>query len=889
LAERKQFRLERVLGDNALFASAYGNVGSSIYYALGLVAALALGLTPLVFVIAGALFVLTASTYTEATTMYPEAGGSASFARHAFNETVSFGAAWVQTMNFIVTAAISALFVPHYLGFVWEGLGEPPGDIVVGALVIIGLAWVNIRGVKEAARLNLMMAITDLLTQIGLVVAGIFLVLNFETLIDNVEFGVAPEWRDFLVGIPIAMIAYTGIETVSNMSEEAVDAPRTVPRAMRKVVLAVVIIYAAIPAIALSALPVTQEPSGEYVTKLGQSAEEGGYAADPVLGLVRAMDLGPFAGAAEVYVGLLAATILLLAANAGMFGVSRLLFSMGQYQQVPSQLSRLHNRYRTPYIGLALCSAVAALLLLGPASFLGNLYASFAMLSFTIAHVSVIVLRKRRPDMERPYRGPGNIRLRSGWTLPVFAVVGATGTSLAFIVVTALHPEVALIGFAWLAVGMGAYWAYRRHKGLELSHTRKVEIPDQVMADEVIYHSVLIVCDPAEDPGQSLYTARRLSDHPSHIRFLSLIPVSKGYPIDYPLESEEQSSRHNMRKARRVLGRRASIREMRCPRAGKATAIIREAQLVRAEAIVMPMPPVQRRISRDNLFGGTRLMLLDERPCRVLLVEPVTTRARFDIDACGPFAELPITNHEPDPTQSGKIKLRRRDDEPTEMMVCVFGDKLDDDVVQTACRLSRQSDKGLAKVHAVAVGRVPEERPIEQIDDDKRVRLTEALRRAEAVGEEYEGVDVIPHLYASRKVAETMVRVSIALEPEMVLLAADDAAAEEREAGAAGATNVGTVTQAMMRYARCRVVLTASANQESVDRLGRSRTDGNVGVEGGDQPSGAGPLELDPDFDAVAGSAGRYGGGEGPAVVDPDPGDGDGIGDAPGDLGRRTP
>ena len=332
MAERKQFRLERVLTDNALFASAYGNVGSSIYYALGLVAALALGLTPLVFVIAGILFALTAATYTEATTMYPEAGGSSSFARHAFNETISFGAAWVQVMNFIVTAAISALFVPHYLGFFWDFLSDSPGDIIGGAVVILFLAVLNIRGVREAARLNLIMAVTDLMTQIGLVLIGIFVVLNFETLINNIHWGVAPEWDDLLIAVPVAMIAYTGIETVSNMSEEAIDAPKTVPKAMRKVVLAVVIIYAALPAIALSALPVEQQPNGEYVTQLGQSEEEGGFAGDPVLGVVKAMNLGAFEEPAEIYVGLLAASILLLAANAGMFGVSRLVYSMGQYQ-----------------------------------------------------------------------------------------------------------------------------------------------------------------------------------------------------------------------------------------------------------------------------------------------------------------------------------------------------------------------------------------------------------------------------------------------------------------------------------------------------------------------------------------------------------------------------
>ena len=108
--------LERVLGTGALFSTAYGNVGSSIYYALGLVAIYAAGMTPVVFVIAGLIFAATAATYAEATTMYPEAGGSSSFARRAFNEFWSFFAAWGQMLTYIITIAISAFFVPHYLG-----------------------------------------------------------------------------------------------------------------------------------------------------------------------------------------------------------------------------------------------------------------------------------------------------------------------------------------------------------------------------------------------------------------------------------------------------------------------------------------------------------------------------------------------------------------------------------------------------------------------------------------------------------------------------------------------------------------------------------------------------------------------------------------------------
>ena len=137
MARRRLEGLERVLGANALFSTAYGNVGSSIYYALGLVASYALGLTPVVFVITGFFFFCTAATYAEATTMYPEAGGSASFARRAFNEFVSFFAAWTGMLTYVCTIAISAFFVPHYIGgLFWEELRHGPGDVIGGAIVI---------------------------------------------------------------------------------------------------------------------------------------------------------------------------------------------------------------------------------------------------------------------------------------------------------------------------------------------------------------------------------------------------------------------------------------------------------------------------------------------------------------------------------------------------------------------------------------------------------------------------------------------------------------------------------------------------------------------------------------------------------------------------------
>ena len=301
------------------------------------------------------------------------------------------------------------------------------------------LSVVNVVGVKEAAGLNIVLAVTDLATQLLLVIVGVVLVLSPHTLIHNVHLGVAPTWKNFLVAIPIGMIAYTGIETISNMAEEARDETKTIPKAIKAVVVAVFAIYAALPMVALSALPVHRQPDGSYTTLLGTDEAHGGFAGDPVLGIVKHLHLGALQHAGEIYVGLLAATILFIATNAGIIGVSRLVYSMGLHRQVPDRLRQLHPRFRTPWIGILLFGGVACLTMIpGQADFLGNMYAFGAMLSFTIAHLSVIRLRLSDPDRKRPYRGPGTLRV-AGRELPLFAVLGILGTGLAFVVVTILH------------------------------------------------------------------------------------------------------------------------------------------------------------------------------------------------------------------------------------------------------------------------------------------------------------------------------------------------------------------------------------------------------------------------------------------------------------------
>jgi len=627
MARRRLEGLERVLGVNALFSTAYGNVGSSIYYALGLVASYALGLTPIVFIITGFFFFCTAATYAEATSMFPEAGGSSSFARRAFNEFWSFFAAWSGMLTYTVTIAISAFFVPHYIGGVFDfavALKTSPGDIIAAVVVISLLAAINIFGAKESTGINVTLAVVDFLTQVLLVLVGAVLVLDPQVLVDNVQWGVAPEWSDFILAIPIGMLAYTGIETVSNMAEEAKDEATTIPAAINRVRYAVFAIYFTLPAVALSALPVTQNASGEYQTRLGLTEEEGGYAGDPVLGVVKQIDLGPIQGVTEIYVGLLAATILFLATNAGIIGVSRLVYSMGIHRQMPDALRRLHPRFRTPWIGILVFAGAAIVLILpGQEALLGSIYSFGALLSFTVAHASVARLRAKRPDIERPYRGPGNLQI-GGYDAPLFALVGGSFTAIAFVVIVVLNPGVAAIGVGWLIVGTMVYALYRNRQGLDLASTHKVAIAQPVVDHEAEYDSVLVHLADAEYNEQLVATAAKLAARKRRgIHILVTITVPNAMLIDAEMPEAEADAASVIEQAKLIGGGRVSghWEKVRAGQAGRR--IIEEARDMRAAAVVMGLP---RRVSGYSVFGKTLETVLAERPCRVIIESHPETR-----------------------------------------------------------------------------------------------------------------------------------------------------------------------------------------------------------------------------------------------------------------------
>ena len=536
---------------------------------------------------------------------------------------MSFGAAWAQMLNYIITIAISAFFVPHYLSIFWEPLRENPWDVVVGAIVIVLLVSLNVVGIQEAAGLNIFLAILDFATQLLLVVLGFVLIFSPSILIDNVHFGVAPTWGNFFLAIPVGMIAYTGIETISNLAEEARDPPRDIPRSIRLVAVAVFAIYFTLPLIALSALPVNQV-DGEYQTQLGLPPEEGGFANDPVLGLVQNLDLhGALLTSLEIYVGLLAATILLVATNAGVIGASRITYSMATYRQLPEVFRRLHPRFKTPWLALVVFAGFAsiAVILPGQTTFLGTMYSFGAMLSFTIAHASVVALRIRYPDEELVYRARPNVHFR-GIDWPLFALLGGLGTGVAWVVVLVQEPTTRWVGLGWLVVGFVAYAIYRRRViGAPLSETLRA--PPVVLGVEVEYRTILVPVLRTAESEEALVAAARLAhERKATIVLLHVLEVPLDQPLDADVREREEVAYEILDEGEALLegyeGVRIVSRVERARAAGPA--IVEEAARRDAEVVILGAPRGKMRGGDKPIFGRTVDYVLRNAPTRVAVI-----------------------------------------------------------------------------------------------------------------------------------------------------------------------------------------------------------------------------------------------------------------------------
>jgi len=470
----RRYRLRRVLSIPALFSAGYGNVGGSIYYALGVVALIALGATPIALAVAGIIFIFNSLTYAEGSTMIPEAGGSASFARHGFNDLGGFISGWALMLSYIVVIAISAYTIPPYLSYFFPILKQPAVGTSLAMGVILLLMLLNILGIRESSKLNIFFILFGVATLLTLVVLGFLLIVapNPQALWQHI-FGAGnwPTTSKLIYGIAIAALCFTGVETIAQLAEETRHPERNIPQAYILLVVAVLILFTSISVIALGAM--TPQLLADPV---------GGWARDPVAGIVAHLPSQALRAIFAPLVAIVASIIMFSSTNVGVLGSSRLAFNLAKQRQFPVTLSRVHPHFRTPYIATISFSLVAVLLLT-PGFFathfladLGALYVFGALLCFALAHASILSLRVKKPDLPRPFKLGGNIKVKRR-ELPLTALFGLIATTFIWIIIVATQPYSRWAGFTWMIGGFIIYYLYRRRAHLPLTHTPTAKEP----------------------------------------------------------------------------------------------------------------------------------------------------------------------------------------------------------------------------------------------------------------------------------------------------------------------------------------------------------------------------------------------------------------------------
>jgi APA family basic amino acid/polyamine antiporter len=616
---RKLPQLQRVLDAPALFSVAYGEIASSIYFALGVIALYALGFTPLVLLAAGLIFVVVALSYAEGTAAIRETGGAATFVRRGFNDLAGFMTGWVLFLDYLIVIALATLSVPHYFGaaFHVEDLRGGPWDYIAGVALIAAIAAVRITRRARLYRFALVVAIVDLATQLLLVGLGMALLFSPDALTRGTDLGSAPSWHEIAFALPLAFLAYTGLETVANLAEETRRPGRDLPRSLFSGVVVVVGIYVAIALVGLSAFP----------PENGETALAGEWLRAPLMGIVDAVGADiPWwlATPLRVYVGLTAMLVLVAAATTSISGFGRLAYSLGEHGQLPRVFGRLHRRTLVAPQSIVAAAAISAVLLVGASLApedtvvaLASLFSFGVLLAFTAAQVAVLRLRVTQPALRRPFRVPLSVLVR-GADVPVPTVVGVVATFTIWIVALVTHPWARYGGPIWLALGLVLYVAVRR--GLKQPLRARVAAADEHQLPEPKYQSILVPMKLGPIGEEMVATAVKLAhESGARIEAIYVIAVPLEQPLHADLVDEEERALASLSEAR-LLGSDYGVEVDAVFRRARSigSAIVDEAERRAVDLIVLGSSPRWRRQSR--FFSPTVEYVLKRAPCEVLIV-----------------------------------------------------------------------------------------------------------------------------------------------------------------------------------------------------------------------------------------------------------------------------
>ena len=609
---RKLPRLQRVLDAPVLFSIAYGEIASSIYFALGIIALHALGLTPLVLLVVGGLFFIVALSYAEGTAAVRETGGAATLVRVAYNDLAGFITGWALFLDYLIVIALSALFVPHYVAGAFFTHIHRPWDVVAGCGVIAAIAAIRLLHRTRLHRWAVIVAIVDFATQLLLIVFGFALLFSRDALTRGTSLGHSPSWHSIFFALPLAMLAYTGLETIANLAEETRRPGRTLPRSLFTSIGLVVVLYVAIALVGLSAFP----PA--HGTELGST-----WLRSPLVGVVTQLrDHLPDAVGwpLQVFVGLSGALILLTAATTSISGFGRLAYSLGEHGQLPRKFGWLSPRSLVSPQSIVSAALISIVLLAGTASlthpvfFLASLFSFGVLLSFTATQVAVIKLRFAEPGRRRPYRVPLSVG-----RLPIPSLIGAVLTFAIWIDALATHKGARYGGPAWLAAGLVLYVVVRKSRGEGLLE-RVVSADEHRDLAQVEFNRILVPMKLGQIGEEMVATAVKLAqERNASVDALHVIRVPLEHALEAELWDEEERAEASLAEAR-LLGADHAVEvrghTVRARSIGQA--IVSEAERLNADLIVLGSSPRWRRQSR--FFSPTVEYVLKKAPTEVLIV-----------------------------------------------------------------------------------------------------------------------------------------------------------------------------------------------------------------------------------------------------------------------------
>jgi APA family basic amino acid/polyamine antiporter len=615
---RKLPGLQRVLDVPSLAAVAYGEIGSSLYFALGVVALYALGFTPWVLLAVGLLFLLVALSYAEGTSAIPEPGGAATFVRRAFNDPAGFLTGWALILDYLIVMALAALFVPHYIGHAvgWEGLTDEPWDTVVGVAVILGIGALRLVRRTSLYRTAILIAALALASHLLLVVLGFALLFSADALTKGTDLGTAPTWSDIAFALPLAMLAYTGLETVANLAAETREPGRTLPRSLFAGIGLVVAVSFAIGLLAISAYP-------------GGAGLGTDWLRAPLMGLAAALDAelpAPFGDIVRITIGLTGALVLLTAVTTAISGAGRIAYSMGQRQMLPHTFGTLNRRTLISPAAIVSAALIASsLLVIGhfipteAVRFLAGLFSFGVLLAFTAAQLAVIRMRFTEPELERPFRAPFDIRIR-GADVPAAALIGAPLTFAIWIASLATHDATRIAGPLWLLFGAAVYVVTRVSRGESLVGPVVPAEPDLVPAPEGVYERILVPMKLGPIGEEVLATAIKLAEERgSTVSALHVIAVPLDKPLGADMIEAEERAEASLAEAKLLAAEHRVTVEGNVRRARSiGEAIVEEARKEGVDLIVMGSSPRWRRQSR--FFSPTVDYVLRHAPCEVMVI-----------------------------------------------------------------------------------------------------------------------------------------------------------------------------------------------------------------------------------------------------------------------------